>query len=79
MEEAEIKPMDYVQVSSSTILAVGFEPETQTLAVSFQSGTEYHYYNVDPSVFEGLCTAPSPGGYFDAYVKKAGYTCARVR
>lgn len=71
--------MDYVPVSSSTIVTVGFDPETQTLAVTFRNGTEYHYYNVAPSIFEGICTASSPGQYFDSYVKKAGYTYARVR
>ena len=71
--------MDYVPVSSSTLSAVGFDPETQTLAVTFRNGTEYHYYNVASTIFEGICTASSPGQYFDAYIKKAGYSYARVR
>jgi KTSC domain len=71
--------MEYVPVSSSTLDAVGFDPETQTLAVTFRNGTEYHYYNVTPSIFEGIRTASSPGQYFDLYVKKAGYSYARVR
>ncbi len=71
--------MDYIAVSSSTLSAVGFDPDTQTLAVVFLNGREYHYYNVISTVFEGICTASSPGQYFDLYVKKAGYSCARVR
>lgn len=71
--------MEYTSVSSSTIASVGYEPDTQTLAVSFHNGREYHYYSVPETVYEGLYTAPSPGRYFDSYVKKAGYTCARVR
>jgi hypothetical protein len=71
--------MDYVRVSSTTIDMVGFDPDTQTLAVSFRNGTEYHYYNVSADVFEGLRTAASPGNYLNAYVKKAGYSFARVR
>ena len=71
--------MEYLSVSSSTIASVGYEPETLTLAVSFHNGREYHYYNVTQTVFEGMCTASSPGQYFDAYVKKAGYAYARIR
>ena len=71
--------MEYVPVSSTTIEAVGFDPDTQTLGVSFRSGAEYHYYNVPAEFFEGLRTAASPGNYLDTYVKKAGYTYARVR
>lgn len=71
--------MNYVPISSSTLDTVGFDLEAQTLAVTFRNGTEYHYYNVAPDIFEGLCAASSPGQYFDAYVKKAGYSYARVR
>jgi hypothetical protein len=71
--------MDYVSVSSTTIDMVGFDPDTQTLGVSFRNGAEYHYYNVPVNVFEGLRSAASPGSYLDGYVKKAGYNYARVR
>lgn len=71
--------MDYVPVSSSTIEMVGFDPDAQTLGVSFRNGSEYHYYNVPPTVFEGIRVASSPGSYLDTYVKKAGYSFARVR
>jgi hypothetical protein len=71
--------MDYRSLSSSTLNSVGYEAETQTLAVTFRNGTEYHFYNVGESVFEGICSASSPGQYFDLYVKKAGYSYARVR
>jgi hypothetical protein len=71
--------MEYTPVASSTIATVGYEPETMTLAIVFHSGMEYHYSSVPAEVAEGILTASSPGGYFDVYVKKAGYTCARVR
>jgi hypothetical protein len=71
--------MDYISVSSTSIEMVGFDPESLTLGVSFRNGTEHHYYNVPPDVFEGLRTASSPGNYLNAYVKKAGYSYARVR
>lgn len=71
--------MDYIPVSSSTLDSVGFDTDTLTLAVTFRNGREYHYYNVTPDVFEGIRNATSPGQYFDLYVKRAGYSYARVR
>ena len=71
--------MDYVSVSSRSIEMVGYDADTQTLGVAFRNGSEYHYYSVPADVFEGLKSAASPGNYLDAYVKKAGYSYARVR
>lgn len=70
--------MDYTAVSSSTIASVGYEPESATLAVRFQSGMEYHYFQVPKEVFDGFLVASSCGQYLDQYVKKAGYAYARV-
>ena len=71
--------MDYVPVSSSTLESVGFDGDTQTLAITFRNGTEYHYYNVPMYIFEGIRSASSPGRAFDETVKKAGFLFARVR
>jgi hypothetical protein len=71
--------IEYVSVSSHSIEMVGFDAETATLGVCFRSGAEYHYYNVPSELFEGLRSANSPGNYLDTYIKKAGYTYARVR
>jgi hypothetical protein len=70
--------MDYIQVSSSNISAVAYDDETSTLGVRFLNGTEYHYSNVPPDVFEGLKSASSVGTYFDQNVKKAGYPFSRM-
>jgi len=71
--------MDYQSVSSRTIDSIGFDSDTQTLAVQFRNGSEYHYYNVAAAVFEGFLAASSPGQYLDLYVKKPGYSYAKVR
>ena len=71
--------MEYLPVSSSTLESVGFDEETQTLAVTFRNGTEYHYYNVPLYIFENIRSASSPGRAFDESVKKAGFSFARVR
>ena len=70
--------MEWTTVSSSNVAAVGFDDDTGTLGVRFQSGAEYHYPGVPRSIYEGLLTAPSVGSFFDAYVKKAGYPAVRV-
>jgi hypothetical protein len=41
-------------VNSSNIAAIGYDPETQTLAIEFRSGGTYEYYDVPEQVFEGL-------------------------
>lgn len=45
------------------IHAVGYDAETQTLEVIFNSGGIYFYDNVPPEVYEGLMAAESKGSY----------------
>ena len=71
--------MEYFSVSSTTIQSVGYDPQTMTLAINFNSGAEYHYYSVPPELFEQLRMASSAGQYLNEYIKKAGYAYARVR
>jgi hypothetical protein len=70
--------MDYIPVSSTTVSAVGYDRETNTLGVRFQNGTEYHYFGVPEEIFVGLQSAGSVGSYFDQCVKKPGYAYTRV-
>jgi hypothetical protein len=46
--------------------------------VEFLSGAVYQYFGVPESVYEGLLNAPSKGRYLDQFVKKAGYSYARI-
>jgi hypothetical protein len=71
--------MEQIPVSSGTIQSVGYDSETMTLAVSFSSGTEYHYYGIPSELVEQLRVAPSTGRFLNEYIKKAGYAYARVR
>ena len=70
--------MEYVSVSSSSISAIGYEEASNTLAVRFHNGTEYHYFGVPQEVFESMRQAPSVGRFHDQNIKKAGYGYARV-
>ena len=65
-------------MSSSNVSEVGYDDASNTLGVRFLNGSEYHYYGVPKETFEGLRAAGSVGTYLNEFVKKAGYSYARV-
>ena len=60
-------------VSSSNIDAFMYEKETQSLHIQFHGGRRYRYFNIPPSMAEGLASASSPGGWFHANLKGAPF------
>ena len=61
-------------VDSSQINAIGYDPETQTLAVQFKGwkgelGATYHYAQVTAQDFEAFKNAESLGRHFGRYIK----------
>ncbi|WP_306798710.1 KTSC domain-containing protein [Oceanobacillus saliphilus] len=48
-------------VSSSNLVAVGYDSSLQTLRIQFRSGT-YDYFNVPVRIYQGLMNASSKGG-----------------
>jgi hypothetical protein len=71
--------LEYVKVTSSTIDSVAYSSGARTLGVKFVNGTEYHYFEVPESVFDGLLSASSVGSYFHSNVRKAGYNYTKVQ
>jgi len=71
--------MNRVRVSSSNLASVGYEPDMRVLEVEFLNGGIYQYSNVPAHVHSGLMSASSHGSYFDAYVKKGGYSYRKIR
>ena len=67
---------DYV--NSSNLASVGYDASSNTLEVEFNHGGIYQYYNVPESIYNGLMNASSHGKYFDAYIKKVGYSYSKV-
>lgn len=74
--------MEYVNVESSQIEAIGFGdgfygpetlgiqfPPTKKQAAAGQSGSTYHYANVSPRMHQALMAAPSIGSYFGQNIK----------
>ena len=61
--------MHWINVESSNIERVGFDPEKNDLFVKFLSGGTYSYADVDEDIFDNFVRAESKGKYFLDYVK----------
>lgn len=65
--------MNMQQVESTQIHAIGYSPETKTLAIQFKSktgpGSTYHYAGVPPEEHAALIGADSIGKQFGASIK----------
>ena len=60
------------------IYDVGYDPETQTLEIGFNSGKVYQYFDVEREKYDGLMQAPSAGQYFLNNIEPF-YACVQVR
>lgn len=60
-----------IPVKSNQVAAVGYDPITKTLAVTFTRGTGavYHYPNVEPKTHADFIAAESIGKFFGANIK----------
>jgi len=56
-------------VSSSVLVSVGYDDETNTLALEFHNGKVYRYFEVQPFVHSELLAANSLGGYFARHIR----------
>ena len=57
-------------VTSSQIREIGHDPETNTLAVRFNTGSLYHYAGVNAKQFDEFKGAKSIGSHFGKHFKK---------
>lgn len=64
IEDIEMNP-----VVSSNIAAAGYDEETKTLIIEFNSGSTYSYSGVPKETAMMLWSAASPGRYFYDYIK----------
>ena len=55
--------MKLVEIESSMIQAVGYDPDRKELEVVFNSGNVYRYTQVPKEEYEGLLKADSKGRY----------------
>lgn len=54
-----------VPVESTTLATVEYDEAQELLQVEFCSRAVYLYFNVPPTVYQALLSAPSKGGYFN--------------
>jgi hypothetical protein len=67
-----------VRVSSSNIVSIGYEADTQTLEVEFRDGAVYEYEGVPPGVHSEFMGAASQGAYLHRHIRDR-YPYRRVR
>jgi len=64
-------------VSSSNLVSVGYDSESQILEVEFKGGAIYQYSGVPEAVLAGLMAASSCGSYLQQHIK-GHYSYVRV-
>jgi len=62
--------MNMVRVSSSNLVAAGYDQASMTLRIQFNSGL-YDYYNVPENIYNGLLSAASKGEYHHSFIKNS--------
>lgn len=64
-------PIPLTPVKSNQVAAIGYSPETKTLAVTFSRGlgSVYHYRGVEPETHAAFVASDSIGTYFGKHIK----------
>ncbi len=68
MVKADSK-IEMVQVQSSNVHAIGYDPERKTLLVQFAAGRTYEYQNVTAEIYRMLTQADSVGSAFNDLIR----------
>jgi hypothetical protein len=66
--------MEMIRVTSSAILAVGYDQATRRMKITFVEGHTYDFCRVPEYVFQGLLNAGSKGRYYNDNIKDR-YQC----
>lgn len=59
---------------STAVHSLDYDEYSETLTVHFTDGSVYAYWNVPAEEYAALLYAASPGTYFNANVRNAGYS-----
>lgn len=62
--------MQMETVDSSNVHSIGYDPETQTLAVQFHSGHTSEYPDTTPEQHAAFMAAPSKGQHFHRHIRR---------
>ena len=61
--------MNLIPVSSSSIAAIGYDPDAMILRIAFHAGGVYDYHAVPEFIAHQLMAAPSKGKYYATNIK----------
>ena len=64
-------------INSSSLAAIGYDADTQTLTVEFRKSGTYEFFEVPESIYQELMSAGSHGEYFGRNVR-GKYRYAKV-
>lgn len=56
-------------VESSSVSAVGHDPDSKRLTIQFKSGETYHFDGVSEAHYAALVGAKSVGSYFQKHIR----------
>lgn len=70
--------MDRQPLSSTNIKSVGYDSAQKVLEVEFSSGSVYQYFDVPEHIYLSLCSASSPGKFFQSSIRRAGYRFTQI-
>ena len=61
--------IEWSDVRSSNVAAVGWDEDAGELLVRFKSGAEYSYPSAGESAYQDLLADPSPGAYVARWLR----------
>jgi hypothetical protein len=59
------------KVNSSAIAEIGYDKDTGTLKITFNSGLEYEYPNFEEAQYKEFLHAPSIGKYYNKNIRSS--------
>jgi uncharacterized protein len=71
LSDEEVAQMERDQVSSSSIVSIGYDASSETLEVEFQNGNVYQYYNVPQNIYQQFVESSSKGQFHHTYIRNA--------
>ncbi len=69
--------MERVVVSSSHIRNIGYDADSMTLEIEFNSGAVYQYQGVPQAEYDAFMNAGSKGAHLNAKIKNR-FPCVRL-
>lgn len=64
-----VMPITSMKVSSTNISDINYDPQSETMSITFNNGSAYNYLSVPEGVYMRLMSAPSKGEYFAQYIR----------